>query len=176
MFLVASSARRLSNSQNLSHVTDKGDTQQSRKPAGRSEKRLSSRRSRACASEGRSGGFQRAAAFAVCSRMGSLDPPRSCSAFLIGALAFLAEQPGAAAEAEATNCKFESLSEQAPASGRPKQILDGRSFLLEDGREVRLAGIEVPRPSGPPGDSAGQPAAQAARAALERLLTGAQLS
>jgi len=108
--------------------------------------------------------------------MGSLDPPRSCFAFLIGALAFLAEQPGAAAETQATNCKFESLSEQASASGRPKQILDGRSFLLEDGREVRLAGIEVPRLSVSAGDSAGQPAVNAGRTALERLLRGAQLS
>jgi endonuclease YncB( thermonuclease family) len=108
-------------------------------------------------------------------RMGSLDLPRSCFAFLIGALAFLAEQPGAAAQAAAANCKFESLSEVA-ASGRLKQILDGRSFLLEDGREVRLAGIEVPLATTAVRDTPGQPAAQASRAALERLLAGVQLS
>jgi endonuclease YncB( thermonuclease family) len=88
----------------------------------------------------------------------------------------LAGQPSAAVEAAATDCPFESLSEQVPAAGRLKQILDGGSFLLEDGREVRLAGIEVPRPSAPAGDSAGQAAAQAARAALERLLANAQLT
>src|SRR5215210_3294378 len=176
MFLVASSPWRLSNSQNLSHVTDKGAPWQSRKPPEERKKCLSSRRSRSCASVGQSRLSTRSSFCCILARMGSLDPPRSCFAFLIGALAFLAEQPGAAAETQATNCKFESLSEQASASGRPKQILDGRSFLLEDGREVRLAGIEVPRLSVSAGDSAGQPAVNSGRTALERLLASAQLS
>ena len=48
------------------------------------------------------------------------------------------------------------------ATGKVATILDGRSFVLDDGREVRLAAIEVPRPGRRTG-----PAAAAAKAALE---------
>ena len=43
----------------------------------------------------------------------------------------------AAAEPAAAGCKFASQGE-----GRVAQVIDARSFRLEDGREVRLAGIE----------------------------------
>jgi endonuclease YncB( thermonuclease family) len=57
-------------------------------------------------------------------------------------------------------------------SGRVVSVVDGRSFALEDGREVRLAGIETPAPPNPgPGDG-GPGAASAAKAALESLVLG----
>jgi endonuclease YncB( thermonuclease family) len=52
------------------------------------------------------------------------------------------------------------------------KVLDGRSFVLDDGREVRLANIEVPV-MGRSGESEGQArAGNAARAALEDILAG----
>ena len=47
-----------------------------------------------------------------------------------------------------------------------KHVIDGRTFTLDDGREVRLAAIEVP-----PFETAAAPAA-AARAALDALIGG----
>src|SRR6266540_3698370 len=43
--------------------------------------------------------------------------------------------------ASASACQFE-----AAGAGKVSAIIDGRSFVLDDGREVRLAGIEVPFP------------------------------
>jgi endonuclease YncB( thermonuclease family) len=94
------------------------------------------------------------------------QPLRSRFVVLISGLVVLAGRVGAAAEAEAANCRFESLTEPVPATGRLKQIRDGRSFLLEDGREVRLAGIELPGLAASAGDRVGQAAAQAAGSAL----------
>jgi endonuclease YncB( thermonuclease family) len=105
-----------------------------------------------------------------------LQPLPSWFAFLIGAVAVSAWSPGAAAEAAAPNCRFEGPGEQVPASSKVSQILDGRSFLLEDGREIRIAGIEVPLLSSAAKDPAGQAAVQAAKAALERLLAGAPIT
>ena len=47
-------------------------------------------------------------------------------------------------------------------AGRVAKVLDGRSFVLDDGREVRLAALEVPADPDVPG----------ARPALEALLAG----
>jgi endonuclease YncB( thermonuclease family) len=54
-----------------------------------------------------------------------------------------------------------------------RTVLDGRTFVLADGRTVRLAGIDVPRP-GMPGERAGrrQAVAVAAQDALSELLAG----
>jgi endonuclease YncB( thermonuclease family) len=52
------------------------------------------------------------------------------------------------------------------ARGVAKHVIDGRSFTLDDGREVRLAAIEVP-----PFETGAAPAA-AARAALDALIGG----
>ncbi len=49
-------------------------------------------------------------------------------------------------------------------------VIDGRSFRLEDGREIRLAGLEVPLMARA-GETSSAPAA-AAKAALEDLLRG----
>jgi endonuclease YncB( thermonuclease family) len=51
-------------------------------------------------------------------------------------------------------------------TGRVQAVVDGRSFVLEDGREIRLPGIEVPLPP-LPGE-----AGAAARAALEVMVAG----
>lgn len=66
-----------------------------------------------------------------------------------------------------TACRFE-----AAGSGKVRAIADGRSFILDDGREIRLAAIEVPLPpaAGEPGPKA--EAGLAARAALESMLAG----
>jgi endonuclease YncB( thermonuclease family) len=57
-----------------------------------------------------------------------------------------------------------------------RAITDGRSFILDDGREIRLAGIEVPLPprAGETGAraEASHTAALAARTALESMLAG----
>jgi endonuclease YncB( thermonuclease family) len=50
------------------------------------------------------------------------------------------------------------------SGGRVARIIDGRSFALDDGREIRLAALEVPSDA----DAAGQ----AARVALTALLAG----
>src|SRR5262249_13747331 len=47
---------------------------------------------------------------------------------------------------------------------------DGRSFILEDGREIRLAGIEVPLAPASGESAPRAEAALAARAALESML------
>jgi endonuclease YncB( thermonuclease family) len=62
---------------------------------------------------------------------------------------------------------------EAAATGKAAKIIDGRSFVLDDGREIRLAGIEVPLPPRP-GES-GDPAGAAARAALTTILAGWQV-
>jgi endonuclease YncB( thermonuclease family) len=60
------------------------------------------------------------------------------------------------------------------ARGRLSHVVDGRDFVLDDGREVRLAGIEVPplpdreAPAAPPGGTA-------AKAALADIVTGVQI-
>jgi endonuclease YncB( thermonuclease family) len=66
-----------------------------------------------------------------------------------------------------TACRFEGVS-----SGRVRAVADGRSFVLDDGREIRLAGIEVPvlPAAGETGEQA--EAGRQARAALESMLAG----
>jgi endonuclease YncB( thermonuclease family) len=64
-------------------------------------------------------------------------------------------------------CRFEPIG-----AGTVRTIIDGRSFSLDDGREIRLAGIEVPLLPGP-GESGPQAdAGLAARAALDSMLDG----
>lgn len=71
--------------------------------------------------------------------------------------------PGTAAADDKVACRLEPL-----ATGTVRAITDGRTFILADGREVRLAAIEVP--------SAGDSQASAARAALEALIGGKDIS
>jgi endonuclease YncB( thermonuclease family) len=74
--------------------------------------------------------------------------------------------PAASARAEsaaATACRFE-----AAGTGKVRAIIDGRSFALDDGREIRLAAIEVPFP--PRSGESGTEAGDSARAALASIL------
>jgi endonuclease YncB( thermonuclease family) len=74
--------------------------------------------------------------------------------------------PAASAHAEsvaATACRFE-----AAGTGKVRAIIDGRSFTLDDGREIRLAAIEVPFP--PRSGESGTDAGASARAALASIL------
>jgi endonuclease YncB( thermonuclease family) len=62
-------------------------------------------------------------------------------------------------------CRFEVIG-----SGRVTKVVDGRSFVIEDGREVRIAGIEAP--AAPTDAAALANASAAAKAGLERILLG----
>ena len=57
-------------------------------------------------------------------------------------------------------------------TGRVAEVRDGRSFILEDGREVRLPNIEVPLPVQAAAGGGQMPLASAARTALEQLVAG----
>ena len=57
-------------------------------------------------------------------------------------------------------------------TGRVAAVRDGATLLLEDGREVRLAGIEAPRPPLPALGRPAQPFAEEARAALAGMVLG----
>jgi endonuclease YncB( thermonuclease family) len=65
-----------------------------------------------------------------------------------------------------------SCGGEAFARGTASRIIDGRTFVLDDGREVRLAAIEVPQLSGERGAA---PGGTAARDALAGLLAGAEI-
>jgi endonuclease YncB( thermonuclease family) len=65
----------------------------------------------------------------------------------------------ARAQDAVSRCGGEPLS-----TGRVARVVDGRSFLLDDGREIRLASIEVPAGTSSAGD--------AAEAALTAMLAG----
>jgi endonuclease YncB( thermonuclease family) len=97
------------------------------------------------------------------------------SALLVLAASLADADPG---RGQAPACRLDPLG-----SGHVRAVTDGRTFLLDDGREVRLAGIEVPFPAqvaaaaGPPAGSAtASPAASVAdvgleaKIALERLI------
>jgi endonuclease YncB( thermonuclease family) len=74
------------------------------------------------------------------------------------------EQPTAA-----TPCGGETV-----ARGAVGRIIDGRTFVLDDGREVRLAAIEVP-PLPMANESGAAPGAEASKDALAGLLAGAEV-
>ncbi len=69
---------------------------------------------------------------------------------------------------------------QSPASidflepGTVADVLSGDSFVLEDGRQVRLAGIEAPRAA--QGEASAQPLSQQAKINLQGLLRGKRVS
>jgi endonuclease YncB( thermonuclease family) len=60
-------------------------------------------------------------------------------------------------------------------SGTVVTVIDGRSFALDDGREIRLVGIEVPLPPLPGEGGPAATAGNSARAALESIIAGRQL-
>src|ERR1043166_2090074 len=69
------------------------------------------------------------------------------------------KKPAAAKPVASTECKLTTVT-----TGTVAVVVDGRTLALDDGREVRLAAIEVAPPS--------EPAGAAAKAALETLVTG----
>ena len=79
-----------------------------------------------------------------------------------------------------TGCRAELTAADLADGGKVRAISDGRSFVLDDERDIRLAGLEVPLPpgSGEIGERAGaaRAAAQASRAALESILLGPDLA
>jgi endonuclease YncB( thermonuclease family) len=85
---------------------------------------------------------------------------------MAAALAGPAQNPRAqSTRPVSTHCHFEDAE-----TGKVAGIIDGRSFVLDDGREVRLAGIEVPPPPGAGESGARAEAGLAARAALQGIL------
>src|SRR3954463_9397719 len=89
-------------------------------------------------------------------------------------LAIVGLLAGSAIDAAAQDSPLSSASLPVSAcrlalvgAGKIANVLDGRTFSLDDGREVRLAALEVPS-SGSPENGA----AAAAKSALEALLTG----
>lgn len=87
---------------------------------------------------------------------------RSVSAATMTACLLFAQAAGA--ENGNSGCSFNSLGKSTAAA-----VTDGRSFRLADGREIRLAGIEVPHAAG---SNAASAAARASRVALENLVLG----
>ena len=75
--------------------------------------------------------------------------------------------PAGAESRPATSCRSEPAG-----TGKVRAITDGRSFTLDDGREIRLAGIEAPLLPGPGEAGTRAKAALAARAALESIIAG----
>jgi endonuclease YncB( thermonuclease family) len=82
-----------------------------------------------------------------------------------GPIVLVSVLAGAALDARAQEWSSRCGADPVSA-GRVARVIDGRSFVLDDGREIRLASIEVPGP----GESS--PAGEAARAALTSLLAG----
>jgi endonuclease YncB( thermonuclease family) len=79
-----------------------------------------------------------------------------------------AQKASKSIEAAALPCGAEEIGR-----GSVGRVVDGRTFVLDDGREVRLAGIETFPPAGP---EAGAPGTgTAAKDALAALTTGAQV-
>jgi endonuclease YncB( thermonuclease family) len=84
-------------------------------------------------------------------------------------------QPAAAEDAKPPAAyRFESLG--AESRGKVSAVVDGRTFVLEDGRELRLAGIEVPAAMPGPHDAPVLPAAQAGKAELQQLIGGREVA
>ena len=73
---------------------------------------------------------------------------------------------GAALEARAQDLLSRCVAETTSSAGRVDRVIDGRSFALADGREIRLAALEVPAAAGT------SPAGEASRAALAALVAG----
>ncbi|MET0540057.1 MAG: hypothetical protein ABWZ64_19285 [Xanthobacteraceae bacterium] len=61
---------------------------------------------------------------------------------------------------------------QLVGTGTVSRVLDGRSFMLDDGREIRLTSIEVPLLEASAETDARARAGRAARATLEFILAG----
>jgi endonuclease YncB( thermonuclease family) len=72
------------------------------------------------------------------------------------------KKPAAGKSISSSECKLVTV-----VTGTVAAVVDGRTLVLEDGREVRLAAVEVAAPS--------EPAGAAAKAALEALIGGQKI-
>lgn len=87
---------------------------------------------------------------------------RGMGVFLLATMVF-----PAGALADGPTCGGEVIATTTVA-----RVIDGRTFVLDDGREVRLAGIEVAALPDTDGPQSGETAGSRARAALESVLAG----
>ncbi len=94
------------------------------------------------------------------------------SASLFGMATLLAWSAGAYAQSQPLPLATPTCHLDVLGSASVHAVVDGRSFVLEDGREIRLPGIEVPLPPLPGETGARAEAGGAARAALAAMLTG----
>jgi endonuclease YncB( thermonuclease family) len=85
----------------------------------------------------------------------------------MAAIVALPVEPAGAESRPSTSCRSEP-----GGIGKVRAITDGRSFTLDDGREIRLAGIEAPLFPGPGEAGTRAKAGLAARAALESIIAG----
>jgi endonuclease YncB( thermonuclease family) len=83
---------------------------------------------------------------------------------MVGAVV-LSTPPARTQDGALTACRFE-----VAGTGKVRAITDGRSFILEDGREIRLSAIEVPLAPAAAESGPRAEAGLAARAALESML------
>src|SRR6478735_2897323 len=67
-----------------------------------------------------------------------------CWVSWMAAIVVLPPEPAGAESRPSTSCRSEP-----GGTGKVRAITDGRSFTLDDGREIRLAGIEAPLLPGP---------------------------
>jgi endonuclease YncB( thermonuclease family) len=100
--------------------------------------------------------------------------PHACSiaALAAGFAAMAGELPAIAGD-QASIRQEQVCGGDEIARGTVGKILDGRTFVLDDGREVRLAAIEVAPLAGPQDQA--DPAGRAAAAALSALAAGDQV-
>jgi endonuclease YncB( thermonuclease family) len=83
---------------------------------------------------------------------------------IAGAMVAFAMLPAGFAQAQSGTAASAGCKLTAVGSGTVSAVVDGRTLTLDDGREVRLAAIEVAPP--------GEPAGAAAKGALEALVAG----
>jgi endonuclease YncB( thermonuclease family) len=91
----------------------------------------------------------------------------------VGAAGIALACGGSSAGAQDSARANSGCSGEIVGQGTLARSVDGRTFVLSDGREIRLAAIETPPLSGPP-DKDPLPSADAAKGALTGLLAGAQ--
>ena len=90
-----------------------------------------------------------------------------CWVSWMSAIVVLPAEPTGAEGRPPTSCRSEP-----GGTGKVRAITDGRSFTLDDGREIRLAGIEAPLLPRPGEAGTRAKAGLAARAALESIIAG----
>jgi endonuclease YncB( thermonuclease family) len=90
-----------------------------------------------------------------------------CWVSWMAAVVVLPTVPAGAESRPSTSCRSES-----GGTGKVRAVTDGRSFTLDDGREIRLAAIEAPLLPVPGEAGTRAKAGLAARATLESIIAG----